>query len=44
MLKAYAIALVIATAAPVADKVEGLKAPVESQTTTNAVKMGGIRW
>lgn len=52
MLKAYAVALVIATAAPVADKAaEGLKAPVQNQTATTtsttadkAVKSRGIRW
>ena len=50
MLKAYAVALVLSTSTPVADKaVEGAQAPVkDAQTSSTQVrhkpKSGGIIW
>ena len=51
MLKAYAVAVVLATTTPVAVKsVEGIQAPVKSETSSqtdtskNGVKTGTIRF
>ncbi len=45
MLKAYAMALVLSTATPVADKpADGAKSPIQpSQETTQALRPGTIR-
>ncbi|WP_340677902.1 hypothetical protein [Paraglaciecola sp.] len=51
MLKAYAVAIVLATTAPVAiESVEGVQAPVKTETTSqtdtskNGVKTGSVRF
>ena len=51
MLKAYAVAVALATTAPVAIKsVEGVQAPVKTETTAqtdttkNGIKTGSIRF